>query len=114
MARASNCGIEIFIGRVPLMAGARELSGQGIASSLKPQNMRVRHHMTDDHGLDRDPVYPLLFDPQTAGGLVASLESARAEDCLRELHELGYADAQILGRVTDRATDGTWLKLVSA
>ena len=99
MARASECIVEIDPERVPVFDGAAELAELGISSSLQPQNIRIRHSIGDSAGYSSHAIYPLLFDPQTAGGLLASVAPERASDCLRQLHQQGYADAQVIGRV---------------
>jgi selenide,water dikinase len=99
MARASDCAVELDIERVLLYDGVAELAAQGISSSLQPQNIRIRHSIDDTGERARHRVYPLIFDPQTAGGLLASVAAERAEGCLRQLQGLGYVSARIIGRV---------------
>jgi selenide,water dikinase len=41
----------------------------------------------------------LLFDPKTAGGLLASLTADKAVACLDELHSCGYPEAGVIGRM---------------
>ncbi len=98
MARASDCLVELDLERLPLMRGAAELACQGIASSLQPQNTRIRHSIEDSADFSAHAHYPLLFDPQTAGGLLASVAAESAQDCLQQLRELGYSEARIIGR----------------
>ena len=49
--------------------------------------------------------YPLLFDPQTAGGLLSTVPADRADECVAELRSLGYEAAAAIGRVTEVLPD---------
>jgi selenide,water dikinase len=114
MARASACAVEILIDRIPLYTGAASLANRGITSSLQPQNIRIRQHIDDTHRLASDTAYPLLFDPQTAGGLLAGIPPQYAEPCLQQLRDLGYPQAQIVARVTQAATAERIISLVNS
>jgi len=114
MVRASRCAVELRLDDLPLYAGAAELAAAGIHSSLQPQNIRIRHAIDDPHGLSAHAAYPLLFDPQTAGGLLASVAAERAAACVEALHQLGYADAGVIGRVIESSDAAVPIRLVTA
>ena len=47
----------------------------------------------------KHPRYPLIFDPQTAGGLLASVPAGRADACIAALRTLGYGKTVAIGRI---------------
>jgi selenide,water dikinase len=102
MTKASGVNVEIRLGAVPFLPGAIETTRRGILSSLHPQNLRLRRAVENYDAVAVDEGCPLLFDPQTAGGLLASLPSAHAESCVRRLKESGYAHAAMIGSVDPR------------
>ena len=101
LARASGVDTRLWLAEVPLLDGARETVGDGFLSSLHPQNLRLRRAIGNVEDAGSDPVYPVVFDPQTAGGLLASVPAQRAEACVKELHGLGYGHAAIVGTVEE-------------
>jgi selenide,water dikinase len=99
MTKPSGVDVELDLNAVPLLEGARETVEAGIFSSLQPQNLRLRRAVNESEALAGDPRYALLFDPQTAGGLLAGVPADRADRCVAELRNLGYEHAAIIGRV---------------
>jgi selenide, water dikinase len=103
MVRASDVDVSIAMANVPLLDGARETVELGIFSSLQPQNVRLRRAIRELETVAKHPLYPLLFDPQTSGGLLAAVPLGEAERCVAALRAAGYAAADIIGFVTERA-----------
>jgi selenide,water dikinase len=102
MTRAAGVDARIELEAVPLLDGATDTVAAGILSSLQPQNLRLRRAVRDAERTARSPRYPLLFDPQTAGGLLAGVPAERAAACIVELAELGYTAAAVIGQVEPR------------
>ena len=100
MTKASGVDVEIDLDALPIFDGALETAQLGILSSLQPANVRLRRAIRNQEDAAMDERYPLVFDPQTSGGLLASLPADRAGDCLKELHDVGYVHAAIVGRVS--------------
>ena len=103
MMRASEVDVTLAVDRVPLLDGARETVARGIFSSLQPQNVRLRRAIKEVETVARHPLYPLLFDPQTAGGLLAAVPLGEAVRCVAALRAAGYGDADVIGYVTERS-----------
>ncbi|UYG07095.1 selenide, water dikinase SelD [Halomonas sp. M4R1S46] len=101
MTRPSDVDAELDLAALPILEGAEETVAAGILSSLQPANVRLRRAIRDQASWVGHPRYPLLFDPQTAGGLLASVPAERVETCLAALHARGYPQAAIIGRVLD-------------
>ena len=99
MTRPSGVDAELNLAALPILEGAEETCAAGILSSLQPANVRLRRALRNQREALGHPRYPLIFDPQTAGGLLASVPQERAEGCLKALRALGYAHAAAIGRV---------------
>jgi selenide,water dikinase len=99
MTRPSEVDAELELSELPLLDGAAETVAAGVLSSLQPANTRLRRALRNQEAALAHPNYPLLFDPQTAGGLLAGVPEAAVADCLAQLHALGYPHAKRIGRV---------------
>jgi len=103
MTKASAVNARITLAAVPVLDGARETITAGLLSSLQPQNVRLRRAIANVEAVGADPVYPVLFDPQTAGGLLASVPASEADACAADLRRLGYGAATVIGVVEERS-----------
>ena len=52
------------------------------------------------------PAYPLLFDPQTSGGLLAEVEAEVADACISALKIAGYKDTTVIGHINSNDCQG--------
>jgi selenide, water dikinase len=100
MVQASGVTANLVLDAVPLYEGAPTLAAQGVGSSLLPENLKLGASIPTD-GVERAR-FELLFDPQTAGGLLAGVPPDRAEACLAALQAGGAAAATEIGLVLPR------------
>ena len=101
MARASKVTIQLDPGAVPVLDGAMELAAAGLLTSADKTNREyIGEDIEIDETVDKNLV-KLLFDPQTAGGMLISISPDRADDLLTRLRE-NYPQAEIIGRVLER------------
>jgi selenide,water dikinase len=91
ICKASKLDAELWQEHIPVYAGARALSDAGIASTLMSSNRAD----APVKGIADD----LLFDPQTAGGLLGALPKDAAEHAIAQLKNAG-CDGHIIGRLS--------------
>ena len=99
MTKPSGVDAEIVLSALPLLDGAQECVAAGIVSSLQTANVRLRRALSNQEAFVSHPRYPLIFDPQTAGGLLASVPAEQVEACVAALRAQGYPHTAIIGRV---------------
>ncbi len=94
ICEASGCGAVLDLDAVPVMDGALEMARDGIRSTLFADNRSIAP------GLPMGGKADLLFDPQTAGGLLAAVPANLAAALCDQLRTDGYPAAQV-GELTD-------------
>ncbi|MEB3269251.1 MAG: selenide, water dikinase SelD [Leptolyngbya sp.] len=95
MAIAAGVAVSLELQTLPLLPGARQTLAQGMVSTLQPQNLQAARLLSNPGDYARHPDYGILFDPQTAGGLLAAVPEAQAIACLQALQTLGYTAALV-------------------
>ncbi|KST65891.1 selenide, water dikinase SelD [Mastigocoleus testarum] len=130
MVKASQISIELQIDAIPILAGAQQTIAAGIISSLHTENLdaasqiqnlqsqnlqsqNLQSQNSQIQELENHPYYPLLFDPQTSGGLLASVPKEQANSCLNGLQTLGYKDSCIIGSVTPQTEENKAVRIIS-
>jgi selenide,water dikinase len=98
MACASKVTIEIDAAAVPLLEGAKELAAKNMLTSGDKTNREYVGPDIEIDGLVDENLVKLLFDPQTAGGMLIAIPQAKAGSLLATLRK-NYLKAQIIGRV---------------
>ena len=101
MLEASDTSAVVDLDALPHLAGATECLGAGLRSSLHPENRKIWDRVANG-GKPSSAAFPLLFDPQTAGGLLAGIPGENAAPCVEALHAAGYRQAARIGSIGKR------------
>jgi selenide,water dikinase len=94
MLDGSHLSARLDVRAVPTYPGFDEVVARGIVSSLHRDNAKVSVRINNSA-----PLPAWLFDPQTAGGLLAGIKREQAEIVLREIRAAGCPEAAYVGEV---------------
>lgn len=100
MVSGSGCGLEIDIAALELLPDVMEYVSMGLVPEGTARNKEFRLPFIAG-GEETDPLLlDLLFDPQTSGGLLASVAPADAGRVRDDMRKAGLP-AAVIGRVTE-------------
>jgi selenide,water dikinase len=111
MARASNVSILIEPASVPLLEGALELAAAGMLTSGDKTNREYIGEDIEIASMVDENLIKLLYDPQTAGGMLISVAEDSSDALLQRL-KLTYPMAKVIGRVVLKASHSIMVKSV--
>lgn len=104
LVAGSDCTIDFALDAIPALAGAAALAEAGLQTSLWRHNQRF---LTAFPGVERASLarQRLFADPQTGGGLIATVPDAHADAVVLRLRDAGYERACRIGSVIGGARD---------
>lgn len=102
MAENSNVTFEIDIESIPLIGDVIEYAEMGLVPAGAYKNRKYFENKLSFENVEE--VYmDLLFDPQTSGGLLVSVEENSAFDILKDLEEINLGTQfALIGKVTEK------------
>jgi selenide,water dikinase len=109
MLQSPGLGAQLETASLPVLDGALASLQDGIFSSLHSSNAQQSLAIAagagkaSGQGSEASLRRELLFDPQTAGGLLASVPWEQAQACLQALRAQGYTQCALIGRVGEVA-----------
>jgi selenide,water dikinase len=95
MALASQVGLRLYAERIPLLEGAVECVRAGYVPGGLKANREFAECLVEYRDGLSDELKTLLFDPQTAGGLLIALAAEDAQKLVASLQNLDLPAAQI-------------------
>ncbi len=101
MAISSKCDIEIKATDVPIISETMNFLKMGFIPEGDYSNRRFcKESFRIDPVIDED-IVTVLFDAQTSGGLLISIDETGAGKLVKRLHNLGHTCTSIIGRVKE-------------
>jgi selenide,water dikinase len=102
MVRGSGVTAEIDMSRLPVFAAARACLENDILPGAIERNQEYSMawvKVTDTGG---EKNLPILYDPQTSGGLLISLPEEQGNAFVEEMRERGHDSTSVIGRIVEK------------
>ncbi len=112
MIEGTGKGMVIHAASVPVFPEAQELAESGMVPGGLYRNRDYRKYMVEIEPDVSEFLADILFDPQTSGGLLISVPSAKACLLLEKLHSAGISEAAIIGEITENSREKIIVKAI--
>ena len=111
MVCGSNGSVRVFSSQVPIIAEALEFASMGMIPAGAHNNRKFREQMTTFAEKVERALQDVLFDPQTSGGLLISVNRDQADDLVAALKDGGIDDTALIGEVLANPEEKIWVEL---
>jgi selenide,water dikinase len=101
MALGSKVSLRLFASQIPLLEGALPCVHEGFVPGGLNANREFAECLVSYRDGVPEDLRTLLFDPQTAGGLLISVTAEDADELLRELNEAAVP-AVVIGEILEQ------------
>jgi len=105
MVAGSGLGVKLTATKIPVIPQALEYASMGLVPAEDYQNRKACESMisfsSDVDGVLQD----ILFDPQTSGGLLISVNKKSADDLVYRLLKKGMTASAIIGEVVNEPSE---------
>jgi selenide,water dikinase len=99
MIEDSGMALQLESRQIPILSEAMDYAAKGMMPGGAFKNKEFRLHMVE-FSSEVDPlIQDILFDPQTSGGLLMSVQREQADDLFNKLIEEGVVESKIIGEV---------------
>lgn len=107
MADGSNLTLSLYADKIPYFEEAYQYANLGMipeGSYRNRENNQPKIEISlNSKAVSDGAIMDIIYDPQTSGGLLISIDKDDAQSCLEEMIKNGLP-AQIVGTVTDRTS----------
>ena len=92
ICQSSGVFVKLELGALPLLDGALSLARDGVKSTIFEDNRKIRPYIDIP---EEEDIWPLLFDPQTSGGILAAIPEEHLGTVTKKLRENNFCNAVI-------------------
>lgn len=110
MAKNSGVDVDIRVAALPLYEGVARCIADGVMPGAVDRNQAYTMRWVQIE--TTHPSLPVVFDPQTSGGLLVALSPENAERYVQAMRARGHRRTCIIGRVMERAGAASRVRMV--
>lgn len=104
MSEGNEISIKIDVSSIPVIRGAEYYASMGIIPGGAYQNKSFvePHIKCIDENLKTTPLYDVLFDPQTSGGLLICVDEKYTSSLVSDLKDYGCLSYSVIGKTIEK------------
>jgi len=103
VAMASGVTLKIFLRDIPQLPGAMDYYRRGLVTRASKSNRSANQGDVDSMSPENE-LHELLYDPQTSGGLLISVDPEKAEGMIKQMRNEGCETSCVIGEVMEKGS----------